>query len=66
MVVAVIAAVVACVIGWHASMAIGTHQGIPVRRAQLRGYRKDRMHYGVRTIALATVLGLIIVVVVLH
>jgi hypothetical protein len=66
MAIALIAAVVACVIGWHVSTAIGVHQGIPARRAQLRGYRKDRMHYGVRAAAAATVLLLIIVVLALH
>jgi hypothetical protein len=62
MAIALIAVVAACVIGWHASMAIGTHQGIPARRAQLKGYRKDRMRYGVRTLAAVAVVLLIIFV----
>jgi hypothetical protein len=64
--VAVIGAAVACVIGWHASMAHGSHRGIPVRRGQLRGFRRERAYYGIRMLGAAALLTLILVVLVLH
>ena len=42
---AVIAGAVACFIGWHVSKAHMAHRGIPVRRRQLRGFRRDRTHH---------------------
>jgi len=66
MLLAVIVAGAACVIGWHASMANMTHRGIPVRRGQLRDYRKDRMRHGLRAVVIGVILVLVLVVVVLH
>jgi hypothetical protein len=62
----IVAAAVAIAIGWHASRVHGTHRGIPVRRGQLRDYRRERMSYGIRMLGLAALLGLILVVVVVH
>lgn len=66
MLLAIIVAAAACVIGWHASMAHMTHRGIPVRRGQLRDYRKDRMRHGLRTVVIGVIFVLILVVIVLH
>jgi hypothetical protein len=45
MFLAVIIGAVACVIGWHASRAHMSHRGIPIRRGQLRSFRRDRTHH---------------------
>jgi hypothetical protein len=62
----IVAAAVAITIGWHASKTLMTHRGIPVRRGQLRDYRRERMANGIRTLGLAALLALILVVVVVH
>jgi hypothetical protein len=64
--VAIIAAVLASVIGWHVSRAHMSHRGIPVRRGQLRDYRKDRLRHGIRFAALAVLLGLILLLFLIH
>lgn len=66
MLLAVIVAGAALVIGWNASMAHMTHRGIPVRRGQLRDYRKDRMRYGIRTTLVGVVFLIVLIALVLH
>jgi hypothetical protein len=39
-----------------------SHRGIPVRRGQLRDYRKDRLRQGLRFVALALLLGVIFLI----
>ena len=63
---AIIVAAAAIAIGWHASRVLGTHRSIPVRRGQLRDYRKERMSYGIRMVGLAALLALVLVVAVLY
>jgi len=36
---------IACYVGWHVSQARGAHRGIPVRKGQLKAYRKDRTRH---------------------
>jgi hypothetical protein len=60
--VVLIAAALACIIGWHVSRAHMSHRGIPVRRGQLRDYRKDRLRQGLRFVALAILLGVILLI----
>ena len=54
--IAVIAAAVACYIGWHASRAHMSHRGIPVRQRQLRAFRKERTHHVIWFLGVAVVL----------
>lgn len=63
---AVIVAAVAIVIGWHVSKAYINHRGIPVRRGQLVGYRKDRVRSGLRLVVAAVILAMIFVVLAMH
>jgi hypothetical protein len=58
----IIAAVAACVIGWHISKVHMSHGGLPARKGQLRDYRGDRLRHGMRLVMYAAVLGLIIFV----
>jgi hypothetical protein len=42
---ALIAGAVALIIGWHVSRVHMSHRGIPIRRGQLRAYRRDRTYH---------------------
>ena len=53
---------VACYIGWHFSQARGAHRGIPVRKGQLKSYRKDRTRHVVWIVGIGLVIVLILVV----
>jgi len=53
---------VAGFIGWHLSKAFGAHRGIPVRKGQLRSYRKDRTHHVAWIVGIGLVILLILVV----
>jgi hypothetical protein len=57
----IIGAAIACIIGWHVSKAHMSHRGIPVRKRQLRDFRKERMRHGVWLVGLAVVLLLIVI-----
>jgi len=59
--IAVIAAAVACYIGWHASRAHMSHRGIPVRQRQLRAFRKERTHHVIWFLGVAVVLLVIFI-----
>jgi hypothetical protein len=52
---------VACYVGWHFSQARGAHRGIPVRKGQLKAYRKDRTHHAVWIVGIGLVILLILV-----
>lgn len=64
--VALIAGAVAFVIGWHVSRAHMSHRGIPVRRGQLHGYRRDRLRHGIRFVAVAVLFGVILLLIAFH
>ena len=51
---------VAFYIGWHFSQARGAHRGIPVRKGQLKSYRKDRAHHVVWIVGIGLVILLIL------
>jgi hypothetical protein len=53
---------VAGYIGWHFSQARGAHRGIPVRKGQLRTYRKDRTHHVVWIVGIGLLIVLILVI----
>jgi hypothetical protein len=53
---------VAGYIGWHFSQARGAHRGIPVRKGQLRTYRKDRTHHVVWFVGIGLLIVLILVI----
>jgi hypothetical protein len=53
---------VAGYIGWHVSQARGAHRGIPVRKGQLKSYRKDRTHHVAWIVGIGLVILLILVV----
>lgn len=61
--VAIIALVIACVIGWHASKAHISHGLIPTRKGQLPGMRRDRTRYILRTLLLVVIILVILVLV---
>jgi hypothetical protein len=64
--VAIIALVIACVFGWHASKAHISHGLIPTRKGQLPGMRRDRTRYILRTLLLAVIILVILVLVAKH
>jgi hypothetical protein len=53
---------VAGYVGWHFSQARGAHRGIPVRKGQLRTYRKDRTHHVVWIVGIGLLVVLILVI----
>jgi hypothetical protein len=53
---------VACYVGWHISQARGAHQGIPVRKRQLKGYRRDRTRHGIWIVGIGAVIVLILII----
>lgn len=61
--VAIIALVIACLIGWHASKAHISHGLIPTRKGQLPGMRRDRTRYILRTLLLVVIILVIFVLV---
>jgi hypothetical protein len=64
--VALIALVIACVIGWNASKAHMSHGLIPTRKGQLPGMRRDRTHHVVRLLLMAIIIVVILLVVAIH
>lgn len=64
--VAIIALVIACLIGWHASKAHISHGLIPTRKGQLPGMRRDRTRYILRTLLLVVIILVILVLVAKH
>jgi hypothetical protein len=64
--VVVIALVIACVIGWHASKVHMSHGLIPTRKGQLPGMRRERTRYMLRTLLLAVIVVVILVLVAKH
>lgn len=64
--VAVIALVIACFIGWHASKAHMSHGGIPVRKNQLRNFRKERLHHMLRLLLIVAIIVVILLLVAVH
>ena len=53
---------VAGYIGWHFSRAAGAHRGIPVRKGQLKSYRKERTHHIAWIVGIGLVILLILVI----
>ena len=64
--VAIIALVIACVIGWHASKAHMSHGLIPTRKGHLPAMRRDRTRYILRALLLAVIILVILVLVAKH
>jgi len=64
--VAIIALVIACLIGWHASKAHISHGLIPTRKGQLPGMRRDRTRYILRTLLLVVIVLVILALVAKH
>ena len=64
--VAIIALVIACLIGWHASKAHISHGLIPTRKGQLPGMRRERTRYMLRAFLLAVIVVVIFVLVAKH
>jgi hypothetical protein len=60
--VVIIALALACVIGWNVSKAHMSHGGIPVRKGQLRGFRRERTHHVIRLLVMAVIIVLILLV----
>jgi hypothetical protein len=59
---ALIALVIACVVGWHASKAHMSHGLIPGRKGQLPGLRHDRAHHGIRMLLFAVIIVVILII----
>ena len=53
---------VAIFVGWHFSQARGAHQGIPVRKGQLKNYRRDRTRHGIWIVGIVAVIVVILVI----
>jgi hypothetical protein len=53
---------VACYLGWHISQARGAHKGIPVRKGQLKNYRRDRIRHGIWIVGIGAVIVLILII----
>jgi hypothetical protein len=53
---------VACYLGWHISQARGAHRGIPVRKGQLKNYRRDRIRHGIWIVGIGAVIVLILII----
>ena len=64
--VAIIALAIACVIGWNASKAHMSHGLIPTRKGQLPGMRRERTRYVFRTLLLAVIVLVILVLIAKH
>jgi hypothetical protein len=64
--VVIIALALACIIGWHASKAHMSHGGIPVRKGQLRSFRRVRTHHVIRLLVLAAIIVAILLLVAVH
>ena len=64
--VAIIALVIASVIGWHASKAHISHGLIPTRKGQLPAMRRDRTRYILRTLLLVVIVLVILVLAAKH
>ena len=64
--VAIIALVIACVIGWNASKAHMSHGLIPTRKGQLPGMRRERTRYMLRAFLLAVIVVVILALVAKH
>jgi hypothetical protein len=60
--VVIIALALACVIGWNVSKAHMSHGGIPVRKGQLRGFRRERAHHVIRLLVMVVIIVLILLV----
>jgi hypothetical protein len=61
MALVIIGGVVACIIGWHVSRVHMSHRGIPIRKGQLREYRRQRVHHSIWFLVIGTVLVLILI-----
>ena len=61
--IVLIAAVIACVIGWNASKAHMSHRGIPTRKGQLRSYRGDRQHHALWFVGMLVILVFLLILV---
>jgi len=64
--VAIIALVIACVFGWHASRVHMSHGLIPTRKGQLPGLRRDRTHHMIWLFLMAIIIVVILLVVAIH
>jgi len=63
---AVIAGAVACVIGWHASRVHMSHRGIPIRKGQLRTFRRVRTHHLIWFLGVGVVFVLLYALLLVH
>ena len=64
--VVIIALVIACVLGWHASKVHISHGLIPFRKGQLPGMRRERTRYLLRTLLLAVIVVVILALAAKH
>jgi hypothetical protein len=64
--IVIIAAAVACFIGWHASRAHMSHRGIPTRKGQLRSFRGDRTRHLIWVLGMAGLIVLILLLASVH
>jgi hypothetical protein len=64
--VAIIVLVIASVFGWHASKVHMSHGLIPTRKGQLPGLRRERTRHMIRTLLIAVIVVVILVLVAKH
>jgi hypothetical protein len=61
--IVLIAAVIACLIGWNASKAHMSHRGIPTRKGQLRSYRGDRQRHALWFLGMLAIVAFLLLLV---
>lgn len=64
--VVIIALAFAFFIGWHVSKAHMSHGGIPVRKGQLRAFRRERTHHVIRFLLVVVIIVIILRLVAVH
>jgi hypothetical protein len=62
----VVVGAIACYVGWHASRAHMSHRGIPIRRNQLRAFRRDRTRHMIWFLGFAVLFVLLIALLAIH
>ena len=61
--IVLIAAVIACLVGWNASKAHMSHRGIPIRKGQIRSYRGERQHHTIWILGMLVILAFLLILV---
>ena len=58
----IVGVAVAVYVGWHLSQARLAHRGIPIRKGQLKGYRRDRTRHIMWIVGVGVLFLLILII----